>query len=182
MQLRQFSKGMVQRVGIAQAIVNEPELVFFDEPMSGLDPLGRRQIRQLMLRLRDRGATVFFSSHILGDAEALCSRIAILAAGRLVASGRLSDMLAFDLRGWELVVSGLSGDDLAAVARTATRVVTLAEGRFTLELPPDPPEELIAELRRRGGHVVSLNPVRDTLEDVFMRQIGSAGQRETAQI
>src|ERR1044071_4669458 len=106
--LRKFSKGMLQRVGIAQAIINEPEVVFLDEPMSGLDPLGRREIRQLILRLRDRGGTVFFSSHVLADAETLCSRVAILAKGRLVAAGRLSEMLAFEVRGWELVVGGLN--------------------------------------------------------------------------
>ena len=77
---------MVQRVGIAQALINEPELVFLDEPMSGLDPLGRREVREMILRLRDRGCTVFFSSHVLSDAEALCSRVAILARGRLAAS------------------------------------------------------------------------------------------------
>ena len=88
LQLRKFSKGMLQRVGIAQALINEPELVFLDEPMSGLDPLGRREMRELILRLRDRGCTVFFSSHVLSDAEALCSRVAILAKGRLAAIGR----------------------------------------------------------------------------------------------
>src|SRR6266545_5614345 len=108
LQLRKFSKGMLQRVGIAQALINDPEIVFLDEPMSGLDPLGRREIRRLILGLRDRGSTVFFSSHVLADAEALCSRVAILANGRLVAEGLLSEILAFKARGWELVVSGLT--------------------------------------------------------------------------
>src|SRR6202011_1437225 len=111
MQLRKFSKGMLQRVGIAQAILNDPEVVFLEEPMSGLDPLGRREVRNLILRLRDRGCTVFFSSHVLADAEALCSRVAILAKGHLITAGRLHEMLAFDVRGWELVVSSV-GDAL----------------------------------------------------------------------
>ncbi len=105
--LRRFSKGMLQRVGIAQALLNDPELVIFDEPMSGLDPLGRRDVRQLILRLRDQGVTVFFSSHVLSDAEAVCSRVAILARGRLVTSGRLDELAAFEVRGWELVMADL---------------------------------------------------------------------------
>src|SRR5437868_11042483 len=115
LQLRKFSKGMLQRVGIAQALVNDPELVILDEPMSGLDPLGRREVRALILRLRDRGCTVFFSSHVLSDAEALCNRVAILAKGRLVTAGRLTDMLAFRVRGWELVASGVAQPLLAAL-------------------------------------------------------------------
>src|SRR5438477_5436197 len=108
LQLRKFSKGMLQRVGIAQALLNEPELVILDEPMSGLDPLGRRDVRALILRLRDRGCTVFFSSHVLSDAEALCSKVAILAKGRLVAGGRLTDLAQFRVRGWELVLANVT--------------------------------------------------------------------------
>src|SRR5437899_5010432 len=129
LQLRKFSKGMLQRVGIAQALINDPELVVFDEPMSGLDPLGRRDIRALILQLRDRGCTVFFSSHVLSDAEALCSRVAILARGRLVANGLLSDMLAFHARGWELVVAGVSDAVLAAVGAGVRRAVRIGDGR-----------------------------------------------------
>src|SRR2546428_2432032 len=117
--LRKFSKGMLQRVGIVQALINDPELVIFDEPMSGLDPLGRRDVRALILRLRDKGCTVFFSSHVLSDAEALCSRVAILARGRLVASVHLKDMTAFQNRGWELV----SDVPAAVVQRLGDRIV-----------------------------------------------------------
>jgi len=180
LQLRKFSKGMLQRVGIAQALINEPEVVFLDEPMSGLDPLGRREIRQLILRLRDRGCTVFFSSHVLADAETLCSRVAILAKGRLVAAGRLTDMLAFEVRGWELVVSGLNEDVLARAqqCRHVVRATRLAEGRYALELPlTPPPERTLAELIAKGASLVSLTPIRDTLEDFFVRQVGAAGSR-----
>jgi len=177
LQLRKFSKGMLQRVGIAQALINDPEVIFLDEPMSGLDPLGRREIRELILRLRDRGCTVFFSSHVLSDAETLCSRVAILAKGRLVASGKLSDMLAFQARGWELVVSGLSDATLAAAKARGDviRATTVGEDRYALELPlTPPPERTLAALVAQGASLVSLTPVRDTLEDFFVRQVSGA--------
>src|SRR6478735_9329350 len=136
MQLRKFSKGMLQRVGIAQALINDPDLVIFDEPMSGLDPLGRRDVRALILRLRDRGCTVFFSSHVLSDAEALCSRVAILARGRLVAAGDLSEMHAFKASGWELVIGGVDESVVPPVGSGRVRnIVRIGERRFTLELP-----------------------------------------------
>jgi ABC-2 type transport system ATP-binding protein len=93
-QLRKFSKGMLQRVGIAQSLINDPEIVFFDEPMSGLDPIGRREVRELIAALPSRGATVFMSTHILSDVEALCDEVAILRRGRLSATGKLDDLLA----------------------------------------------------------------------------------------
>src|SRR4051794_34307315 len=104
--LRKFSKGMLQRVGLAQALLNHPDVLFLDEPMSGLDPLGRRDVRALMLELRDQGRTIFFSSHILSDAEALCSQVAIVAGGRLAAAGPLAQRPAFAGRGWGLVRAG----------------------------------------------------------------------------
>src|SRR5262245_52877472 len=175
-QLRKFSKGMVQRVGIAQALINEPEVVFLDEPMSGLDPLGRREVRELILRLRDRGCTVFFSSHVLSDAEALCSRVAILAKGRLVASGPLEALTAFEVRGWELVVSGLGNDVLMRFRPSLSAVTPLGGGRFALELPlTTAPERLLPELVATGAHIVSLNPLRGTLEDFFIAQVRAAG-------
>ena len=172
LQLRKFSKGMLQRVGIAQALINDPDLVVFDEPMSGLDPLGRRDVRALILRLRDRGCTVFFSSHVLSDAETLCSRVAILARGRLVTTGKLTDMLAFRARGWELVVAGASEALVASVGPRARRTTRISEGRYMLDLPLDPPpERLLGELTAGGAHLVSLNPIRETLEDFFVEQV-----------
>jgi ABC-2 type transport system ATP-binding protein len=172
LQLRRFSKGMLQRVGLAQALVNDPEVVFLDEPMSGLDPIGRRQVRRLILSLRDRGCTVFFSSHILADAEALCSRVAILAGGRLAAEGRLSELLAFTVRGWELVVAGLDQATAAGLEPRVTRVTRIAEGRYAVELRPEArPEQLAAEVVSSGATLVSINPMRETLEDFFIRQI-----------
>jgi ABC-2 type transport system ATP-binding protein len=106
--LRQYSKGMIQRVGIAQALVNEPELVILDEPMSGLDPVGRREVRELIMKLRDQGRTVLFSSHILSDAELLCTRVGILAKGKLVASGGLADLTSAGTRGNEVVATGVT--------------------------------------------------------------------------
>jgi ABC-2 type transport system ATP-binding protein len=175
LQLRKFSKGMLQRVGIAQALVNDPEVVFLDEPMSGLDPLGRREIRHLILRLRDRGATVFFSSHVLADAEALCSQVAIVVHGKLVSSGHLSDLLALRVRGWELVVSGVPRATVDRLGPAIAAATPLGGDRWALELPlSSPPEQLLADLASHGAALVSLNPIRDTLEDVFVRQVAAA--------
>jgi ABC-2 type transport system ATP-binding protein len=175
-QLRRFSKGMVQRVGIAQALVNEPDVVFLDEPMSGLDPLGRREVRELILRLRDGGRTVFFSSHVLSDAEALCSRVAILAKGRLVSSGSVSELTAIGARGWELVVAGLGDELLNRIRGRITSATPLGDGRFALQLPAaTAPEPIVAELSASGVRVVSLNGLRGTLEDIFVEQVRAAG-------
>jgi ABC-2 type transport system ATP-binding protein len=177
MQLRKFSKGMVQRVGIAQALVNDPEVVFFDEPMSGLDPLGRRDIRELILRLRARGRTVFFSSHVLSDAEALCSRVAILAGGRLVASGRLAEIQALETRGWDMVVSHLAPAVLERLTREGRvqRATDIGHDRYALELPVTvEPHTLLTELSPAGVRLVSVQPLRDSLEDFFVRQVGAS--------
>jgi ABC-2 type transport system ATP-binding protein len=179
LQLRKFSKGMLQRVGIAQAILNEPDVVFFDEPMSGLDPLGRREIRDLILRLRDRGSTVFFSSHVLADAEALCSRVAVLTSGRLAAVGQLTDLVAFEVRGWELVVAGVTETTLAHARSLdpSIRTTALGDQRYALELPLSlAADRVLAELTARGARLVSLNPLRETLEDFFLRQVSAVPQ------
>jgi ABC-2 type transport system ATP-binding protein len=115
---------------------------------------------------------VFFSSHVLSDAEALCSRVAILAKGRLVASGLLSEMLAFSVRGWELVVADVREEVLASVASRVTRAVPIGGGRFELEVPTaTPPDKLLTDLTATGARLVSLNPIRETLEDFFIERV-----------
>jgi ABC-2 type transport system ATP-binding protein len=171
--VREYSKGMQRRIGIAQALINDPELVIFDEPMSGLDPIGRRDVRDLILQLRDEGRTILFSSHILSDAEVLCSRIGILAKGKLVASGTLAELTSSSRHGWEVVASGVSDSllqrlrDRAGVAATA-----ISEGRYSFDLKTaERPEPFIAELAAAGAALVSVSALRTTLEDVFMERI-----------
>jgi ABC-2 type transport system ATP-binding protein len=176
--LRQFSKGMLQRVGIAQAIVNDPELVILDEPMSGLDPVGRREVRELILGLRQQGRTVLFSSHILSDAELLCSRVAILVKGRLAAAGSVTELTSGSaaVRGWEIVVGGLPQGAPERLTRQLRRSTRIAEDRWTFDLAPElRPEPAIAELAAAGAVLISVTPVKATLEDVFLSAIRTAG-------
>ncbi len=164
------SKGMVQRVGLAQALINDPELVILDEPMSGLDPAGRHDIRQIIVKLRDEGRTVIFSSHILPDAELLCTRVGILARGRVVALGSLAELTAGANRGWEVVVDGLSDEGAARAASRATRVTRIADRRYSLEVSAATrPEPLIADLTGSGASLVSVTPLHATLEEFFLK-------------
>ena len=175
--LRKYSKGMLQRVGLAQALLNDPEVLFLDEPMSGLDPLGRRDVRALMLELRDQGRTIFFSSHILSDAEALCSRVAIVAKGRLAAAGRLNELREFAVQGWELIMEHVPAAALDGVRQRARRVRPIAGDRYVIELPPEgKPEEMLRELTAAGATTISLNPLRQTLEDVFIKRVAEMGE------
>lgn len=178
--LGKFSKGMVQRVGIAQALINDPELVFLDEPMSGLDPLGRRAVRDLILELRADGKTVFFSTHILSDAETLCDRVAILNRGRLEGSGELGQLLSSGIQATEIVLDQPSpelvdclGTQARAVVRTGERV------RFTLPAECDPGQALALGLRQ-GARIVSVNPVKVSLEDYFLTQVGGSSRADGA--
>jgi ABC-2 type transport system ATP-binding protein len=176
LELRKFSKGMLQRVGLAQALLNDPEVIFLDEPMSGLDPLGRRDVRALILDLRDQGRTIFFSSHILSDAETLCSRVAIVAKGRLAATGRLADLREFAVLGWELVVSNVPAPVLDRVRPRVRKVTSISGDRYSIEIAADePPDRLLAELIATGATLISLNPIRETLEDLFVRRVTEMG-------
>ncbi len=166
-QLRRFSKGMLQRVGLAQALINNPEVLFLDEPMSGLDPLGRREVRDLIINLRNRGKTIFFSSHILTDVEAMCDRVAILNKGRLIESGKLSDILKTRSNEIEVVVRGVNEAVLAKFpALSATPEVARIRLKDDRELA-----RLLELAHQAGGRIVSVNPVRESLEDLFVREV-----------
>jgi ABC-2 type transport system ATP-binding protein len=170
--VRRYSKGMVQRLGVAQALVHDPALVVLDEPMSGLDPIGRRDVRSLILALRNEGRTVLFSSHILSDAEALCTRVAILAAGRLQALGSITDLVEFSVRSWELLVDGVSDTLRVALASAGGTLTDLGGGRVQVQLPGGvAPEPILQQVSGTGGRVLSLQPVRETLEDVFLKHV-----------
>jgi ABC-2 type transport system ATP-binding protein len=171
LQLRKYSKGMVQRVGLAQALLGDPELVLLDEPMSGLDPLGRRHVRDLILDLRRQGCTVFFSSHILQDAEMICDRVAILVEGELRQVGRLRDLVGEKIRAWEVTLQG-GGEALPARLLSHRGAETLWRVGSEEELT-----RLLAEAESRGGRLVSLTPQRETLEEVFLRQVRGDGAR-----
>jgi ABC-2 type transport system ATP-binding protein len=170
-QLRKFSKGNLQRIGLAQALINNPEVLFLDEPMSGLDPLGRREVRDFVAGLRADGVTIFFSSHILTDVEAMCDRVAILNRGRLVESGRLAEILRRGANEIEAVISSDSERALAAAREFALEVQPTPQGaRICLASDRDV-ARLMEILNREGGRLVSVNPVRESLEDLFVREV-----------
>jgi len=160
-QLRKFSKGMLQRVGLAQSLINDPEIVFLDEPMSGLDPVGRREVRDLIAALRDEGKTVFMCSHILSDIEVLCDRVAILKRGRLAQVGYL-DELRRTTEGpnrMEVMASGTGAETLSRYLPETE--ITPAPGGLRLEVASeDQIDEVLAALRKVGGKLVSVQPVK----------------------
>jgi len=171
--LRKFSKGMIQRVGIAQALINDPEVVFLDEPMSGLDPLGRREVRDLILQLKELKKTVFFSTHILSDAEALCDRVAILSHGRLQGCGELRKMLRLETAATELILEEPSAEVLNELAPYVTSVIRTCERvRLQIAQESELPKVLDSALRR-GAKILSVNPVKMSLEDYFLAKVAA---------
>jgi ABC-2 type transport system ATP-binding protein len=180
-QLRKFSKGMIQRVGIAQALVNNPRVVFLDEPMSGLDPIGRREVRDLILRLKEEGRTVFFSTHILNDVETLCDRVAILNRGQLIGTGSLDELISQEVTHVEMVISGIS---LSMLRQLAYPGASIQQSGTTLRLELEshtPVAPVVAKIEEASGKVISINPVRQTMEDYFFKLVNEARQKTLAE-
>jgi ABC-2 type transport system ATP-binding protein len=173
--LRRYSKGMTQRVGLAQALVNDPEIVLLDEPMSGLDPLGRRLVRRIILDLKAAGKTVFFSTHILGDAESLCDRVALLRGGKLLKVGALDQILTVDVSHLEVLVSGI---DEAAVEGLGVHQRVRLGDRWGLEVEESRLGELVGAVEALRGRVLSVQPIRQSLEEYFVKEMGVTGGGE----
>ncbi len=172
--LRKFSKGMMQRIGIAQAVLHNPEIVLLDEPMSGLDPVGRRDVRSLILRLKAEGKTVFFSTHILSDAEALCDRVAILNRGKLVGVGQIANLLQRQ-SGYEAVLECAAPTELLPLLQAlCSKPLTTSGGHYRLEVSEEKVRELLALSTRDGVRLLSLNPLRFSLEDYFVELLQAA--------
>jgi ABC-2 type transport system ATP-binding protein len=167
-QLRKFSKGMLQRVGIAQAILHDPPVVFLDEPMSGLDPVGRREVRDIILQLKQDGHTVFFSTHILSDAEMLCDRVAVLVGGKLQGVGAPSEIVSVQIHSMEIFFEGREGHSLPrAVIEQATHL----GGRYRVEVAESELYPALEQLRSCDARILSISPVRPTLEDYFLHLV-----------
>ena len=173
-QLRKFSKGMLQRVGLAQSLINDPEIVFLDEPMSGLDPMGRREVRELIAGLREKGTTVFMSTHILSDIEALCDEVAILRSGRLAASGNLDELLTSsgESRTLEISVQGVDGESIRDEVEfiAGARLTAEASGAVIQVLEEADVEAVLRITRNAGGHLASIQTVKQSLEELFVKE------------
>jgi ABC-2 type transport system ATP-binding protein len=170
-QLRKFSKGMLQRIGIAQAILHDPKLVFFDEPMSGLDPMGRREVRDLMEQLKQEGKTVFFSTHILSDAEALCDRVAIIHKGELRGVGAIEDLTSSVEGKVELI---WQGSQVPASIKALGAECHLSGDIIRAVIDESKQDAAIDALRREHLHLISLTPVRTSLETYFLEKLRRA--------
>jgi ABC-2 type transport system ATP-binding protein len=167
-QLRKFSKGMLQRAGIAQAILHDPKVVFFDEPMSGLDPMGRREVRDLMAQLKVEGKTVFFSTHILSDAEALCDRVAIIHQGDLRGVGAVADLTSSVHGKVEVVWQGTA---VPASLRALGAECHITRDTVRAMLSEANQDAAIEALRRERLRLVSVTPVRTSLEDYYLQKL-----------
>lgn len=170
-QLRKFSKGMLQRVGIAQAIIHDPEILFLDEPMSGLDPLGRHEVRELIQKLKDAGKTIFFSTHILSDAEALCDRVAVIHKGQLRGIGVMNELRSAAGTNSEIIWQGANA--LSAVVRDVTEPHVTGE-LVRATVAREQQDRVLEKLRQQGAVLISVTPLHGTLEEYFLAKTSQA--------
>ena len=168
-QLRKYSKGMLQRAGIAQAILHDPKVIFLDEPMSGLDPVGRREVRDIIVDLKKQGRTVFFSTHILSDAEMLCDRVGVLSGGKLQGVGAPADIVSVEVHAMEILFEERGKRPLP---KELKEKATTMGGRYRVEVAEAELYPTLAQLESCNARILSISPVRPTLEDYFLRLVG----------
>ncbi len=174
--LRGYSKGMLQRIGLGQALLNDPRIVFLDEPQSGLDPFGRKEMRDIILNLKEEGKTVFFSSHILSDAEMICDRVGILYKGKLINVGYLRDLLSAQIKEYEIVASNLQEEMLKDLEGKCERVIVRKQDVMVCVRQKADAEKIVRTILASPAQLVSYIPRQETLEEYFIRQIEGGGQ------
>ena len=178
-QLRRYSKGMLQRIGMAQAILHQPRVVFLDEPMSGLDPVGRREARDIILDLKRQGRTVFFSTHILPDAEMLCDRVAVLVGGKLQGVGSPEQIVSIEVESLEVLFELPAGSALPpALAAAATQT----GARYRIQVPEAQLYDALEGLRAARARIISVSQLKPTLEDFFLRLVGGEQRKHAVEI
>ncbi|SET31118.1 ABC transporter ATP-binding protein [Stigmatella erecta] len=173
LQIRRYSKGMVQRIGLAQAIVGQPKLLVLDEPTSGLDPVGRREIRDLILQERERGTTVLFCTHIIPDVEALCNRVAVLVNGRLAREGSVQELLTTQVPVVELTIEGLALESVRNLGHPLEQAQDLTN-RVLVRAANAHVQPLLKSVLEAGGRVTQLQSARFSLEDLFLQAMSEA--------
>jgi ABC-2 type transport system ATP-binding protein len=174
-QMRRYSKGMLQRVGMAQALINDPDLIFLDEPMSGLDPLGRFQMREIILSLKSQGKTIFFNSHVLSDVELICDRVAILAQGELICEGTIDELLGTETETYQ--VRGRGGDAhlLRQFIPNLEMQAEYWHGQYQGE-----PERLLQALHQHHAQLLKMDLIRPSLEEFFIQQLRDRGLKTSS--
>lgn len=166
--LRKYSKGMLQRLGLAQALINDPQFLILDEPMSGLDPVGRKEVRDLLLSLKSQGRTLLFSSHILADAELVCDRVAILVKGKIQTVGKLQELMK-QIEGYEVTVSNTRNLNFNGISH---EIITKSDSQYLLRVPSiQEIHSILALSQTQGFEIESIVPQRQTLEDIYLKRI-----------
>jgi ABC-2 type transport system ATP-binding protein len=172
--LRSYSKGMLQRIGIAQALLNNPDLLILDEPMSGLDPIGRKEMRDLILKLKADGKTIFFSTHILADVELICDRVAIIHQGNLLSVGVLGELKPLNQELYEIAIEG-GNEKILNESSTLASEVKQTGDVIILRVNSKKNIDIIWEMvKRNGGDIIMVAPVRKSLEEIFIEELGGA--------
>lgn len=170
LRLRKFSRGMLQRLGIAQALINDPRILILDEPMSGLDPMGRREMRDIILKCKDTGKTVIFSSHILSDVEMICDRAALLFNGHLQDVVRVDEVLEHEVQFYEVIYTGLTEEQSQTIEALGS-LSSRSGGHHLLRVRDNEGAiTVMEEIKKRGGKILAFTPHRESIEDIFVKK------------